>query len=353
MRLLDRVRQELRVRRYAHRTEQTYVMWVLRFIRHHGLRHPAEMGTPEIEAFLTHLAVEKHVAASTQNQALSALLFLYRDVLQVDPATIRATTARRSRRLPTVLSRDEIAQLLDALPESYRLMAELMYGSGLRLMECCRLRVKDVDLDRSQISVRMGKGDRDRMTVLPAAIHDKLREQLDRVAAQHAEDLRCGYGGVALPMALAQKLHGARFDFGWQFVFPSARIGTDPRGTERRRHHVYSKSVQRALREAARVAGLHKRVTPHVLRHSFATHLLESGTDIRTLQKLLGHKDVSTTMIYTHVTRDGAMGVRSPLDVSSQGSASSITRRGVRDARARAGASPPPAHRYRWTSARP
>ncbi|MCP3906178.1 MAG: integron integrase [Planctomycetes bacterium] len=217
--------------------------------------------------------------------------------------------------MPTVLSQEEISLLLPCVAGTYRLMVEIMYGSGLRLMECCRLRVKDVDLDRRQITVRMGKGDRDRTTVLPGVLTERLRVQIDRVAGLHALDLRHGYGGVELPDALAAKLSGARFDLGWQFVFPSARLAVDPRGSERRRHHVHTKSVQRALRNAAIGAGIRKRVTPHVLRHSFATHLLESGTDIRTLQKLLGRKDVSTTMIYTHVTRGGAMGVRSPLDV--------------------------------------
>jgi len=314
MRLLDRVREELRVRRYSHRTEATYVSWIIRFIRFHDLRNPAEMGTAEIEAFLTDLAVRRRVAASTQNQALSALLFLFREVLEVDPATIRATRARRGKRLPTVLSREEIASLLPSLRGSYRLMGELMYGSGLRLMECCRLRVKDVDLDRNQLVVRMGKGDRDRSTILPGAVRSRLRMQLEQVAQLHERDLRHGCGSAVLPPGLAVKLSTASSDLGWQFVFPSASLSTDPRGSERRRHHVHSSSVQRALRQAAVVAGIRKRVTPHVLRHSFATHLLESGTDIRTLQKLLGHKDVSTTMIYTHVTRDGALGVLSPLD---------------------------------------
>lgn len=274
MKLIPRVRRELRRRHYSYRTEETYVGWVIRFIAHHGLRHPGELGAEEIEAFLSHLAVDRHVAASTQNQALSAIVFLYKHVLRAEPGRFEAVRARRPKRLPVVLARDEVRQLLLALDGVHRLMAELMYGSGLRLMECCRLRVKDLDCGRGLITVREGKGDRDRTTLLPGSASAALTKQLARVAWLHERDLSQGAGAVELPRAFAVKCPRARFDVAWQFVFPSGRLSRDPRGTEIRRHHVHSTGVQKAISSAGRAAGLRKRITCHVLRHSFATHLL-------------------------------------------------------------------------------
>jgi integron integrase len=323
VKLLDQVRSTLRVKRYSYRTEQCYVGWVLRYIRFHkgpdGFRHPVTLGAAEVEAFLTHLAVGRHVSASTQNQALGALLFLYRDVLRLDLAGLDAVRARRTRRLPVVLAREEVAQLLQAIDhletdEPYGLMARLMYGAGLRLMECCRLRVKDLDLLRLQLTVREGKGDKDRMVMLPAALQAELAEQLRRRAELHQRDLRRGLGRVALPDAFDVKDPGAARALGWQFVFASRQLSRDPRGDELRRHHVHEGAVRRAVTQAVDGLGWTKWATCHTLRHSFATHLLEAGHDIRTVQELLGHADVSTTMIYTHVSQQGVGGVRSPLD---------------------------------------
>jgi integron integrase len=276
------------------------------------------MGGKEIEAFLTHLARDGHVAASTQNQAFNAILFLYRNVLQVELPQIDAFRARRPRRLPVVLSPDEVRTLLQRLDGGgglYRLMAELMYGAGLRLMECCRLRVKDIDFDRRQIIVREGKGDKDRAVPLPDRLRDAIAEQMLRVRRQHEQDLANGYGSVELPTALERKFVGADRELGWQYLFPSNRLSRDPRSGVIRRHHLHENAIQRAVKGAVRRAGLTKRASCHTFRHSFATHLLEAGYDIRTVQELLGHKDVSTTMIYTHVLQRGAVGVRSPLDV--------------------------------------
>jgi integron integrase len=323
MKLLDQVRHCLRVRRYAYRTEECYVRWIEQYVRFckgpDGFRHPATLGAAEVEAFLTYLAVERHVSASTQNQALGALLFLYRDVLRLQLSGLDAVRARRSRRLPVVLSRDEVGRLLDAIDrldtdEPYGLMARLMYGAGLRLMECCRLRVKDVDLARSTLTVHQGKGEKDRTVMLPRALHAPLAEQLRRRDALHQRDLGRGLGRVALPDAFAVKDPGAATSLGWQFVFASRQLSRDPRGDELRRHHAHEGAVRRAVTLAVDGLGWTKRATCHTLRHSFATHLIEMGYDIRTVQELLGHQDVSTTMIYTHVAAQGPAGVRSPLD---------------------------------------
>jgi integron integrase len=303
------------VRHYSLRTEDAYADWARRFILFHQKRHPLEMGAAEINQFLTHLAVAGNVSASTQNQAFSALLFLYRNVLQVDPGRIAGVIrANRPRRLPVVLTREEVRRVLAELDGTYRLMGQLMYGSGLRLLECLRLRVKDLDFGRGEIVVREGKGNKDRRTVLPAAVKPALAAHLERVKRLHEKDLAAGHGRVYLPAALDRKLPSAAAEFVWQYVFPSAKISNDPRSGERRRHHAHETAVSKAITEAVRLSGIRKRATSHSLRHSFATHLLEAGYDIRTVQELLGHEDVSTTMIYTHVLNKGGQAVRSPLD---------------------------------------
>jgi len=313
--LLDQVRETIRLKHYSIRTEEAYVRWIKRYILYHDKRHPKDMGTPEIEAFLTHLAVDQKVAASTQNQALNAILFLYREVLEQDlTGRINAIRAKRPKRLPTVLSREEAHRVLNAMSGTPQLIAKLLYGSGLRLMEAIRLRVKDLDFAQHQIIVRDGKGEKDRVTVLPDSLITPLQEHLQRVKLIHQRDLAKGYGSVYLPYALARKYPNADREWIWQYVFPATTLSKDPRTGIMRRHHVSESSVQKAIRKAARLAGINKRVTPHTLRHSFATHLLEAGYDIRTVQELLGHKDVRTTMIYTHVLNRGPMAVRSPLD---------------------------------------
>jgi len=314
-RLLDQVRQACRIRHYSIRTEEAYAAWVKRFILFHHKRHPQEMGAREINEFLTHLAVHGQVSASTQNQAFSALLFLYQKVLDMDPGVIAGVIrALRPKRLPVVLTRAEVQQVLAALDGTYRLMAQLLYGSGLRLLECLRLRVKDIDLARNEVTVRQGKGNKDRYTLLPEAIKPLLREHLDRVNHLHEQDLRQGHGRVYLPEALAQKFPQAPAEWKWQYVFPSSKLSQDPRSGEVRRHHAHEGSLSRAITQAVRKTGITKRATSHSFRHSFATHLLEDGYDIRTVQELLGHQDVATTMIYTHVLNKGGSGVRSPLD---------------------------------------
>jgi integron integrase len=313
--LLDQVRDKIRLKHYSLRTEQAYVDWVKRFVLFHKKRHPAEMGAKEVEAFLTHLAVVGNVAASTQNQAKSALLFLYREVLQQDlPWLEGVAQAKASRHLPVVLTQAEVRALLDRLQGTNWLLGSLLYGTGMRLMEVARLRVKDIDFERGEIIVRDGKGFKDRVTMLPAALVEPLRTHLLRVRATHEDDLRAGYGAVYLPFALERKYPNANREWGWQYVFPSLQLSVDPRSGETRRHHLDEKGIQRAMKQAVRDAGLTKPATPHTLRHSFATHLLQSGYDIRTVQELLGHKDVQTTMIYTHVLNKGGKGVRSPLD---------------------------------------
>lgn len=315
--LLDRVRNALRIRNYAYRTEKSYVQWVKRFILYHDKRHPAEMGKAEIEDFLRHLAVDRRVAASTQNQALSAILFLYREVLEQPIEWVDVPWAKKPKRLPVVLSREEVDAVLKHLSGAPLLIAQLLYGSGLRLTECLRLRVKDVDFGQKLLVVRDGKGMKDRTTTLPEAVIPQIRQQLQRVKQQHHKDLEKGRGLVSLPNALAQKYPNANREWIWQYVFPSRTLSQDPRGEDETlyRHHLHPSSVQKSVRRAAKKANVAKHVTPHTFRHSFATHLLESGYDIRTIQELLGHKDLKTTMIYTHVARQGASGVRSPLDM--------------------------------------
>jgi integron integrase len=313
--LLDQLREELRLKHYSYRTEQAYVDWVRRFILFHNKRHPAEMGVPEIRAFLAHLAQERNVSASTQNQALSALLFLYREVLNKEIEPVLLSTAKRPQRLPSVLTRQEVLTLLEHLSGTFKLMAQLLYGSGLRLMECVRLRIKDVDFEYKAITVRDGEGEKDRIVPLPETIIPALRLQIERVRLLHAEDLAAGYGEVYLPDALAIKFPNASRELGWQYLFPASRLAIDPRSGRKIRHHIDPSALQRAVRQAAQKAGFQKRVTCHTLRHSFATHLLQAGYDIRTVQELLGHKDVRTTMIYIHVLERSALAVRSPLDL--------------------------------------
>ena len=313
--LLEQVRSAIRVRHYSYRTEQTYLLWIKRYILFHNKRHPLAMGEQEITAFLTHLAVDKHVAASTQNQALSALLFLYKDVLNQELDWLdNVVRARRPRHIPTVLTQKEIGLLLNTLKGVNALLARLMYGTGLRLMEALRLRVQDVDFEYKQIIVRSGKGNKDRITMLPDSLSAPLREQIASAQRIHNMDLSEGYGETALPFALARKYPGAGKDFKWQFVFPSNNRSVDPLSGDIRRHHLHDKNLNRAIKEASRKVGIRKRVSSHTLRHSFATHLLEQGYDLRTIQELLGHKDVKTTMIYTHVLNRGGRGVKSPLD---------------------------------------
>ncbi len=314
-RLLDQVREAIRTRHYSYRTEEAYVGWVRRFILFHGKRHPAEMGKAEIEQFLTALAVNRRVAASTQNQALAAILFLYKDVLGCDPGWLDdVVRAKRPQRLPVVLTRPEVDALLAALEGVSWIMAMLLYGSGLRLTECLRLRVKDIDFTRHEILVREGKGNKDRVTMLPGAVKEDLLKHLDRVRVLHERDVKAGFGRVQLPDALAKKYPNANREWGWQWVFPASRICTDPRFGSAQRFHLHESVLQRAIHDAARKVGIAKPVGPHTLRHSFATHLLEAGYDIRTVQELLGHRDVKTTMIYTHVLNRGGHGVQSPAD---------------------------------------
>lgn len=314
-RLLDRVRQGLRARHLSRRTEEAYVAWIRRFIFFHDKRHPVELGAPEVTKFLTSLAVDGQVAASTQNQALSALLFLYKDVLEIDlPWLDGIVRAKRPVRLPVVLTREEVRAVLQRLDGVTRLMACLLYGAGLRVLECCRLRVQDVDFATNQIVVRGGKGDKDRITMLPSVAKADLSRHLDAVRAQHHRDLAVGSGWVELPTALLRKYPNAGREWVWQWVFPATRVYRDRLTGQRRRHHLHESVLQRAVKLAVRDAGLAKRASPHTLRHSFATHLLEDGHDIRTVQELLGHRDVSTTMIYTHVLNRGPAAVRSPAD---------------------------------------
>jgi integron integrase len=313
--LLDRLREALRSRHYSRRTEQCYCHWVKRFIFFHHIRHPADMAGPEINAFLTHLAIKEKISASTQNQALSALLFLYRHVLQRQIGDLGdMIRARKPKRLPVVLTRQEVKGLLGYLDGDKWLMASLMYGAGLRLMECLRLRVHDVDLAQRQITVRDGKGFKDRITMLPEAATGPLADQMERGKRFHERDLAGGYGRVELPYALARKYPNAPAEWGWQFLFPQEHRWVNARTGAQGRHHTDESLIQRAVKLAARKAGIVKHATCHTLRHSFATHLLEGGYDIRTIQELLGHKDVKTTMIYTHVLNRGGKGVRSPVD---------------------------------------
>jgi integron integrase len=313
--LLDQVREAIRTRHYSLRTEEAYVGWIKRFIFFHGKRHPLEMGQQEITQFLSALAVKEHMSASTQNQALCALLLLYREVLAQDLGWLEdIVRAKRPRRLPVVLTRPEVKMLLGAIQGVNWIMASLLYGAGLRLLECLRLRVKDIDFSSNQIVVREGKGKKDRVTMLPAIVSTPLVSHLERVRTLHQQDLERGFGRVFLPDALRRKYPTAAQEWGWQWAFPASRVSVDPRSGARRRHHVDESVLQRAIKEAARRVGLVKPVSCHTLRHAFATHLLEDGYDIRTIQELLGHRDVSTTMIYTHVLNRGGKGVYSPID---------------------------------------
>jgi integron integrase len=313
--LLDQVREAIRTRHYSLRTEEAYVGWIKRFIFFHGKRHPLEMDQQEVVQFLSALAVKEHVSASTQNQALCALLFLYRKVLSQDLGWLEdIVRAKRPRRLPVVLTRPEVKMLLGAIQGVNWIMASLLYGAGLRLLECLRLRVKDLDFGTNQIVVREGKGKQDRVTMLPAIVRTPLVSHLERVRTLHQQDLERGFGGVFLPDALRRKYPTAGKEWGWQWAFPASRVSVDPRSGERRRHHVDESVLQRAIKEAARSVSMVKPASCHTLRHAFATHLLEDGYDIRTIQELLGHRDVSTTMIYTHVLNRGGKGVYSPID---------------------------------------
>lgn len=314
--LLDQVRDQIRTLHYSIRTEDAYVQWVKQFVLFHKKRHPLEMGEGEVGEFLTYLATERNVSASTQNQALSALLFLYKMVLNRPLENLESLPRpKKPERIPVVFTRDEIRAVMAHIPGDQALMASLLYGSGLRLMECLRLRVKDVDFGQRHIVVRDGKGQRDRVTLLPTSVVGPLRRQIARVAEIHRQDLAEGFGRVYLPFALAKKYPNADLEPGWQYLFPASSRALDPRSQVERRHHEHEAVLQRAVRSAVRKAGVSKPGSCHTFRHSFATHLLENGSDIRTIQELLGHADVRTTMIYTHVLDRGPMGVRSPADV--------------------------------------
>jgi integron integrase len=314
-RLLDRVRQTIRTLHYSPRTEEAYVYWIRRFVFHNGVRHPAEMGADEVRGFLTHLAVADRVSASTQNQAFNALLFLYRRVLERDLGLVDgAERAKRPSRLPVVLSREEVRAIFRHLDGVALIVCHLLYGAGLRLLEALTLRVKDVDFHRSEITIRDGKGGKDRRTMLPASVTHGLAAHLERIHRLHQVDSSRGLGRVPLPGALVRKYPYADREWIWQFVFPASSHYTDRRTGLRHRHHLHETVIQKAVTAAARQAGLGKRATPHTFRHSFATHLIEGGYDIRTVQELLGHQNVQTTMIYTHVLKRGGRGVRSPVD---------------------------------------
>jgi integron integrase len=312
MKFYETVRHALRTRHYAYRTEKTYMHWIRRYVRFIQPIHPREAGTDDVKRFLLHLAVDRGVSAATQNQALAALLFLYK-LYEIDLGNLDIVRAKKSTYLPTVLTHDEAMQVIEQLNGQYRIMAQLMYGGGLRLLECLRLRVKDVDFETRTLTLRDTKSNRDRVTCLPESVVPALTLNLAKVKAQHTIDLAEGRGEVELPFALDRKYPNAPFEWGWQYVFPADQFSKDPRSAHIRRHHVYETSVQKAIKLAARKADIHKNVGPHTLRHSFATRLLELGYDIRTIQELLGHKDIKTTMIYTHVSMKGS-GVISPLD---------------------------------------
>ncbi len=313
--MLDLVRGKIRLKHYSIRTEQAYVDWIKRYIHHFDKTHPKDLGAAEVEAFLTHLAVERNVSASTQNQAKSVLLFLYKEILETDlPWLDKVEQARAPKRLPVVLTQAEVQKILANLDGTHHLVVSLLYGTGMRILEALRLRVKDIDFARKEILIRDGKGYKDRVTMLPVSLVKPLQAHLKRVKALHEKDLSEGFGAVYLPYALNKKFPYAERDWAWQYVFPSAKLSVDPRSNETRRHHVQDQAIQRAVRQAVVDAHLTRPATPHTLRHSFATHLLEGGYDIRTVQELLGHSDVATTMIYTHVLNRGGRGVNSPLD---------------------------------------
>ncbi len=313
--LLEQVQDVIRLKHYSYQTEKTYIYWIRRYILFHDKRHPKDMGSAEIEGFLTNLAVNENVAASTQNQALHAVLFLYKEVLKQDlDLKVDAVRAKKSKYLPTVLTKDEVFAIIQKLSGIHQLLIKLLYGTGLRLNEVLSLRVKDVDFAQNQITVRDTKGNESRVTMLPESIAEELKIHLQSVKIIHQQDLEKGYGSVYLPFALERKYVRAKYDWIWQFVFPSGSISKDPRSGEVRRHHLHESGLQKALKQAVRQAGIQKKVGCHTFRHSFATHLLQNGYDIRTVQELLGHKDVKTTMIYTHVLNRGGKAVRSPLD---------------------------------------
>ena len=313
--LLDQVRSAIRIRHYSIRTEEAHVQWIKRFILFHNKRHPKDMGGPEINAFLSHLAVNGNVAASTQNQALCAILFLYKQVLDQDPGRLEGVVrAKKPTRLPVVFTVEEVRAILMRLQGTGWLMASLLYGSGLRLMECVRLRVKDIDFQYRQLLVRDGKGQKDRVTMLPSRVIEPLKQHLARVRTIHEGDLGAGLGAVYLPFALEKKYPNAAKEWGWQYAFPASKLSVDPRSGKKRRHHIDETILQKAVKAAIRQAGIAKQGSCHSLRHSFATHLLQSGYDIRTVQELLGHSDVNITMVYTHVLNKGGRAVSSPLD---------------------------------------
>jgi integron integrase len=322
--LLEQIRDQIRVKQYSFRTEKTYLHWVREYIFFHNpdlkqgivAKHPAEMGTAEINQFITHLVTQRKVSASTQNQALSAILFLYRNVLNIklDEGLVSLSRPKKGKRVPVVLSKDEARAVINHMKGQYKLMTQILYGSGLRLMECLRLRVKDIDFENHRIIVYDGKGGDDRVTMLPDSLFVPLRQHLEQVKVQHQNDLALGFGSVYMPFALGKKYPNAEKQWIWQYVFPASSFYKDPESGIMRRHHVHETALQKAIRAAASLAKIEKRVTPHTFRHSFATHLLQSGYDIRTVQELLGHKDVKTTMIYTHVLQKGGLAVRSPLD---------------------------------------
>jgi integron integrase len=313
--LMEQVQDAIRLKHYSYKTEKSYIGWIRRYIFFHNKRHPKDMGSAEIEAFLTDLAVNQKVTASTQNQALNAILFLYKEVLKQDlDLKVDAVRAKRSKYLPTVLTKDEVFAIIKQMSGVHQLLIKLLYGTGLRLTEGLSLRVKDIDFTQQQIIVRDTKGNENRVTMLPESIAEELKIHLQSVKILHQQDLQKGYGSVYLPFALERKYPRAKYDWIWQFVFPSSSISKDPRSGEVRRHHLHESSLQKALKQAVHQAGIQKKVGCHTFRHSFATHLLQNGYDIRTVQELLGHKDVKTTMIYTHVLNRGGRGVRSPLD---------------------------------------
>ena len=317
LKLIDRVRAEIRRRNYSYKTEQAYVNWIIRFIRFHGTVHPDNLTDADVTAFLNYLANEKNVAASTQNQALSALVFLFKQVLNRPLNLDGLKRAKKPLKLPVVLSRDEVSALLSELSGLNKLIAELLYGSGLRISECLRLRVHDVDFEYRQIWVRDGKGRKDRVALLPDSVFSGLKKQVERVKALHKKDLRNGLGAALLPSALSVKYPDEQYQTRWQYLFPSTTISVDPRSGQRHRYHLSDRKIQRAIRVAAERSDQTKKISAHTLRHSFATHLLASGYDIRTIQELLGHSNVKTTMIYTHVLNKGGNYIKSPVDLLS------------------------------------
>lgn len=309
---LDSIRDKIRLKQYSYKTEQSYVQWAERFIRYHRLKHPKDMGAEHVEQYLTHLA-KKGISSSTQNQALAAILFMYREVVGKEIAGVQAMRAKKNVYIPTVLSVEEVRSIMSRLQGVYHIIGQLLYGGGLRLMECLRLRVKDIDFENQTITLRDTKSNRDRVTVLPKSTIEPLKLHLAKVKAQHDQDMANGFGSVEMPGLLSKKYPNAEYTWAWQYVFPAGKLSRDPRSGVIRRHHLFETSVQKAVRNAARNVGITKPVGPHSFRHSFATHLLQAGYDIRKIQELLGHKDLKTTMVYTHVAVIGA-GIKSPAD---------------------------------------